>query len=278
MKLVPYKDIKEVQGNCHLYYGKSGVGKTATILQTAEDPIAYLTAEGRRIQTTLAAINRPDLKLRVAVYEGWQDMLEFLADVENFRGAKTIVIDSMTHLMGIHLADEILEESYQGMDAAKKTVKELAQRAKMSEEGYGTLSRQMLRLMKLTGNLCDAGYDVIYTARDEDRPKYNRELQCGPALMGKDFSKQMKGYFDFIGLVESRFKDKEGNIYYEYSSGMEVCYPPVVSCDDDGSYLSKWTGCKPPGGVIRKPFNIIKMLEIANGVAKNDVPNSIVSK
>ena len=267
MELRPYKDIKETQGNCHLYYGKSGVGKTATILQTAEDPIAYLTAEGRKISTTLAAINRPNLKLKVAVYEGWQDMLEFLADVENFRGARTIVIDSMTHLMGIHLADEILEESYQGMDAAKKTVKELAQRAKMSEEGYGTLSRQMLRLMKLTGNLCDAGYDVIYTARDEDRPKYNRELQCGPALMGKDFSKQMKGYFDFIGLVESNVN--EDNV---------VIYPPLVSCDDQGDYLSKWTGVKPPGGVIRKPFNIMKMMAIANGVAKNDVPDSIINK
>jgi len=267
VELKPYKDIKETQGNCHLYYGKSGVGKTATILQTAADPIAYLTAEGRRIQTTLAAINRPDIKLKVAVYEGWQDMLEFLADTSNFTGAKSIVIDSMTHLMGIHLADEILEESYSGMDPAKKTVKELAQRAKMSEEGYGTLSRQMLRLMKLTGNLCDAGYDVIYTARDEDRPKYNRELQCGPALMGKDFSKQMKGYFDFIGLVESNV-DENGI----------VIYPPLVSCDDDGSFLSKWTGIKPLGGVIRKPFNIQKMIEIANGIGKKIVPDSTVGK
>lgn len=254
MILKPYKEVAQTQGNCHLYYGKSGVGKTATILQTAQDPIAYITAEGRKIATTLAAINRPDIKLRVAVYEGWLDLLEFIANVDNFSGAKSIVIDSMTHLMGIHLADEILAESYDGMDEKKKTVKELAQRAKMSEEGYGTLSRQMLRLMKLTGNLCDAGYDVIYTARDEDRPKYNRELQCGPALMGKDFSKQMKGYFDFIGLVESNIDD-DGIVHY----------PPLVSCDDDGSYLSKWTGIKPPGGVIRRPFNIQKMMQIANG-------------
>ena len=276
MELRPYKDIKELQGNCHLYYGKSGVGKTATILQTAEDPIAYLTAEGRKISTTLAAINRPKLRLKVAIYNGWQDMLEFLSDTSNFQGAKSIVIDSMTHLMGIHLADEILLESYEGMAADKKTVKELTQQAKMSEEGYGTLSRMMLRLMKLTGRLCDAGYDVIYTARDEDRPKYNRELTCGPALMGKDFSKQMKGYFDFIGLVESRFRDKDGDINFDGNG--EIVYPPVVSCDDAGEYLSKWTGVKPLGGVIRKPFNIMKMLEIANGIGKDDVPNSVINK
>jgi len=67
----------------------------------------------------------------------------------------------------------------------------------------------------------------------------------------------MKGFFDFIGMLESRY-DEHGS----------VIYPPLVSCDDNGAYLSKWTGIKPPGGVIRKPFNVAKMLEVAHGVQK----------
>jgi len=64
----------------------------------------------------------------------------------------------------------------------------------------------------------------------------------------------MKGFFDFIGMLESRYDDE----------GL-VIYPPVVSCDDDGAYLSKWTGIKPEGGVIRRPFNLQKMLAVAQG-------------
>jgi hypothetical protein len=95
---------------------------------------------------------------------------------------------------------------------------------------------------------------VHWTARDQDNPKWNLELSCGPALAGKEFPRDMKGFFDFIGMVESRVDD----------SG-HIVYPPVVSCDDNGAYLSKWTGIKPEGGVIRKPFNIQKMFAVAHG-------------
>ncbi|MEN6422369.1 MAG: hypothetical protein ABFD76_10530, partial [Smithella sp.] len=86
-------------------------------------------------------------------------------------------------------------------------------------------------------------------------PKWDRSLSCAPALAGKEFPRDMKGYFDFIGLVESRF-DNDG----------VVIYPPVVSCDDDGSFVSKWTGIKPNGGVIQKPFDVTKMFNVAHGI------------
>jgi hypothetical protein len=116
------------------------------------------------------------------------------------------------------------------------------------------LSKQKSRLMTGFENLTIAGIDVILTARDQENPKWNRALACAPALSGKEFPRDFKGFFDFIGLVESRF-DENG----------EIAYPPFVSLDDDGSYLSKFTGIKPPGGVIKKLFDVEKILAVAHG-------------
>ena len=254
MKVEVYKpDQVEKRGNFMLFYGKSGVGKSGTVLQTAEDPLLWIIAERGQTDLTIKAINRPDIRLKVAYYEGWDDLLEFVYSLDNFKKIKTTLFDGLTHVMNIHLADEIMDENYAAMDK-EKIEKDLTMRVKLSQEGYGAMSKQMSRLMKGFENLTVAGIDVICTARDQENPKWNRELACAPALAGKEFPRDMKGFFDFIGLVETRFDDNG-----------EVVYPPYVSCDDDGSFLSKWTGIKPKGGVIRKPFNVTKMMEIAHG-------------
>jgi hypothetical protein len=254
MKVEIYKPGTTVDkaGNFLLIYGKSGVGKGATALKTAQDPILWIIAERGQVDLTIKAINRPDIKLKVAYYESWDDLLEFVYTPANFLKIKTVLFDSITHVMNIKLADEILAESYDAMDKSKVD-KDLTMRVKMSQEGYGTLAKQMKRLLVGFEQLTLQGIDVICTARDEDNPKWNRELVCGPCLSGKEFGKDMKGFFDFIGLLESQIVDGE------------IVYPPLISCDDNGSYLSKWTGVKPPGGVIRKPFNVAKMLEVAHG-------------
>lgn len=240
------------KGRFCLWYGKSGVGKTATILQTVRDPVLWILAERGQIELTIKAIKREDIKLKVAYYEGWDDLLAYLFDISNFYKIRSVLFDGITHVMNIKLSDEILNENYDAMDHAKID-KDLTMRVKMSQEGYGTLSKQMNRLMSAFEQLTVSDIDIHCTARDQDNPKWNRELSCGPALSGKEFPRDMKGFFDFIGLVESNIVDGQ------------VVYPPLVSCDDDGSYLSKWTGIKPPGGVIRKPFNIQKMFDVAHG-------------
>jgi hypothetical protein len=253
---IPEEGAPSIKGSHSLFYGKSGVGKTSTILQTAEDPIFYLMAEGRSIDSTIRAIKRPELKMKIGYYLNFEDLLQTLFEPKNFSRCKTIFIDSMTHIMNVHLADEILAENFEAREikAGQETLKDLTTRVKGTPEMYGALSKQMTRLMTACQNLCLEGYDVIWTARDMDNPKWNRELACGPAIAGKEFPRDMKGFFDFIGLLESRY-DEHG----------EVIYPPVVSCDDNGTYLSKWTGIKPPGGVIRRPFNVQKMIAFAQG-------------
>lgn len=267
MQLLPYRDIKEAQGILALWYGSSGVGKTATLLQTCEDPIVLITSEDRSIKTTLAAINRPKLRLKVARYTNWQECMEFLADIEQFSGAKSIIKDSLTHTMNVHLQDELLQESFEALEEKKKVEKELIMRSKMSLESFGAMAVMMKRMMNLLQRLTQHGYDVHCTARVESAPKWDRSLAAAPALAGKEFARDFVGFFDMIGLISDNV-DEDGN----------VLYPPKVSCQTDGSYLAKWSGVLPPGGVIRKPFNIMKMLEIANGVAKNDVPDSVINK
>lgn len=259
MKIEVYKPPVEGEkgkGNNILIYGKSGVGKTCTVLQTAEDPIFYLMAEGRSIDSTLTVVNRPNLRIKIGYYSDWNDLLDTMYNPSNFSKCKTIFGDSMTHLMNIHLPDEILAENFEARDKKKEeeTLKDLTTRVKGTVEMYGVLSRQMSRLMKACQELCILGHDVIWSARDQDNPRWNLELSCAPALAGKEFPRDMKGFFDFIGMLESQY-DKEG----------KVIYPPVVSCDDNGSYLSKWTGIKPSGGVIRRPFNVRKLLAAAHG-------------
>jgi hypothetical protein len=258
MKFEIYKpgqdlSIATKRGNFILIYGKSKVGKSATCLATAEDPIFWMLMERGQVDLTLKSIKRPDLRLKVGYYEGWDDLIDILYNLENFKKIKTVVFDGLTHVMNIHLSDELIEESFDARDK-NKIDKELASRGKMTLENFGVMSRQMIRLMKGFEQLTVAGIDVICTARDQDAPKWNKSLSCGPALAGKEFGRDIKGFFDFIGLIESRF-DEDGN----------VVYPPLASFDDDGSYLSGWTGIKPESGVIRKQFNVKKMLAVAHG-------------
>lgn len=261
MKIQLYKDVQSTtQGTLSLWYGPSGVGKTSTLLQTCEDPIVYLTAEDRSIETTLAAIERPNLKLKIGRYEGFNDFLEGLADTEQFGGAKSIILDSLTHLMNIHIQDELLEESYEALDKKKEIQKELIFRSKMSLESYGAMAVMMKRIMNLLQQLTQCGFDVHCTARVESSPKWDRALAAAPSLAGKEFARDFVGYFDFIGLITDNV-DADG----------EIKYPPLVSCQTDGSYLAKWTGCMVEGGMINKQFNVKKLLLASHGNIKKRV-------
>jgi hypothetical protein len=250
----PSEEMSKQYGNFCLWYGKSGCGKSATLLQTSADPVFWLIAERGQTDLTIKAIKRPDIKLKIGYYESWDDLLNTVYDLKNFEKIKSVIFDGLTHVMNIHLSDEIMAENYDALDEKKKGEKDLTVRVRMSLEGFGVMSKQMGRLMKGFENLTKAGIDVHCTARDDNQPKWNRELTCAPALAGKEFGRDMKGFFDFIGLVESR-TDEDGHIIY----------PPSVSCDDTGGYLSKWTGIKPEGGVIRKVFNVGKLLGVAHG-------------
>lgn len=271
MKFQNYKNLETTQGNFLLVYSKAGVGKTVTTLQTCDDPVVLLTAEGRKISTSIKVIARPDLKMKVGVYDGFNDLIETCTNIEKFEGAKTIFLDSMTHLMVVHLAQEILRENFESKSKKEqdKISKALTIQVKMSPEAYGALSGQMTRLMGALQGLTMAGFDVICSAREDDRPKWNRKLSNGPALMGKEFSKGMDGFFDFICMLEpdDRSAEEKGDPPGKGvpTSQMWKYYAPFASYNPNDDYLAKYTGIITPKGIIHRKFNVRKLFAEANG-------------
>jgi hypothetical protein len=273
MKLVNHKHLDEVQGNFMLAYAMAGGHKTCTIIQTAQDPLILLTAEGRKIKTSIVAINRPDLQMKVGVYEGFDDLMDTIYTPSRFEGAKTVFLDSITHLMMIHLSQEILSENWASKSDKEKDEieKQLTMQVKLSEESYGTLSQQMNRLMRGLQGLTMAGYDVVCSARLADRPKCNRALSAAPALMGKEFSKSMDGFFDMIGYIEPWEPPvlPEGQLPPTIGASTADTwkyFAPLISFNPNEEYLAKWTGVMPPKGIVRRKFHVKKVFQEANGI------------
>jgi len=281
MRLVNYKSLDTKQGNLLLIYGSSGIGKTVTSIQTSPDPIIYLTAEGRKIGTSMIAVSRPDVKMVVGVYEGYNDLIETCLDFEmkdgvrvhkRFKDAKTIILDSLTHLMIVHLSMEILSENWAAKTEVQKNEieKQLTMQVKLSEESYGTLAQQMIRLMRALQMLTVAGYDVVCLAREADRPRWNRELTAGPALMGKEFSKSMDGFFDFICRC-SPPEHKEDDVVPAFGSDTAkvwAYYAPLATFDRSEECLAKWTGAISPNGISGRRLHVKKVFQEANGIFK----------
>ena len=116
--------------------------------------------------------------------------------------------------MYVSLCREIEDEAFEAKTSEEKRRKPIVSQAKMSMEGYGGLSSQMFRLMKTIGRLSEAGKIVIVTALLQENPKWDRELAAAPALKGREFPTSMPGFFDLIGLVESRV-DGNGKLIYD---------------------------------------------------------------
>jgi len=273
MKLVNYKNIEEHQGNLMLVYSIAGGHKTCTTIQTAEDPITYLTAEGRKIKTSIVAINRPDLKMKMGIYQGFGDLIDTIYDTKRFEGTKTVILDSLTHLMLVHLSQEILQENYDSKTDKEREdmLKALTQQVKLSVEAYGTLSGQMNRLMRGLQGLTMAGYDVVCTARLADRPKWNRALTAAPALMGQEFSKSMDGFFDAIGYIEPWEAPElpEGKLPPTIGASTADTwsyYAPLISFNPNEEYMAKWTGVMPPKVIVKRKFHVARVFKEANGV------------
>lgn len=229
-------------------YGDTGAGKTTSAIQSAPDPICYIQTEPRSLKPSLDAANRPDLDIDIYAYENFEDNMQFVTRLENFDRCHSVVVDSYSHLMNVDLSNEITDESFEAKSEREQQTKPLVSKVKMSIEGFGGLSANMFRLTAALGRLSQMGKCVIVTALLSENPRYNRELSAAPALKGREFPANMPGFFDLIGLVQTR-TDSEG----------KVVYPPLVRFQSpDGSFLAKFTG---KGNRTAGPLNIQKILE-----------------
>jgi len=242
------KEEKGQSGRFIELYGDTGVGKTVSTLQTAPPPICYIQTEPRSLGPSLDAANRPDIEIDVFVYDDFPDLMEFVTNPDNFDRYASVIVDSYSHLMSVALSGEITDEAFEAKTEAERQTKPLVSKAKMSIEGFGGLSANMFRLTAALGRLSQAGKCVVVTALLTENPRYNRELSAAPALKGREFPANMPGFFDLIGLVQTR-TDNEG----------KVIYPPWVRFQSpDGSFLAKFTG---KGDKTEGPLNIKKIIE-----------------
>jgi len=175
-----------------------------------------------------------------------------VAKGENTERYRTTVVDSYSHLMAIGLSTEIEDEAFESRTVDERTKKPLVSQAKMSLEGYGGLASHMFRLTAALGRLAQRhGKVVIVTALLQESPKWNRELAAAPALKGREFPANMPGFFDLIGLVQTR-TDQDGHIRY----------PPLVKFESpDGSFVAKFTGVKRLGS---KAWGLLDISAILN--------------
>lgn len=252
---------QKTTGDLMLLYGETGVGKSVTTLQTCALPVNYMLTEPRDPKKFIIAAQREELwepgNANFVFYDGFLDSIDYLCTHE-FGNDRTIVLDSKTHLM-LNLLQEITGDAYDDRLADPKKradaiAKALTNQVKSSQEDYGALSGQMRRFSNALARHSQEGRTVISLCRLQENPKYDRTVMAGPALTGKEFAKDMPGWYDFIGIVTTR-KDDAGN----------VVYPPCVTFEKSGSHMAKWTGITPKGGVTNKILDIQKILAVAHG-------------
>jgi hypothetical protein len=192
----------------------------------------------------------------MAQYEGWQDLIAFYAEPKNVDPFPSILVDGVSYLMNIGLAQEIEDENFESLTDEDQAIKALTKQSKLSLEGFGALASQMFRLMDSLGKYSWAGKTVCMTMLEQENPKWGRDqgLCVAPAFKGKEFSSNFVGYLDLLGYVRERHD----------ANGLTK-YPPMVHFQDPGNegFLCKYTGpnlSKPAVG----PLNIngfLAMLE-----------------
>ena len=239
---------EESQGALILEYGPTVVGKTVSTLASCELPCRYIQGEFRGLERTIKTANEirkqnklPEITNNNFIryrYDNYDDTLSFIADPKHTSGIKTDIVDSISFISNVQFTTEIVDEAHEKRVeeaiAAKKgePTKNIASQNKQTKEGYGVLAASMLRLTNMIGIAAASGVVVICMALEDERQRMvNNTFQTVPLFSGKEYLKNMPGFFDLIGRVMPRTKDEK------------LIYPPGISFESvDGSYMAKWTG------------------------------------
>lgn len=241
-----------------LIYGVNNVGKTCSVLSTCKLPCLYVLGEPRNIWRNIDAANEvrnaagaelliPGENLYIYEYDTFDDLITFLHEHSGIDWGKlnTIVIDSLTYIMGSEFMSEIVDESHEGRKTkGKLTVKEYSSMFKSTTEDYGVLANGMTRLVKAVGRNARKAISVICLAtEDEKQMMVEGSYRKVPLFAGAKFSKEMGDAFDLIGRVTPNIKIVKGK---DGKDARSIEYPPIVSfASPNGEFQAKWTGLCP---------------------------------
>jgi hypothetical protein len=253
MRVISKKDLSSC-GKLVCEYGESGVGKTVSTLQSSPKPILWVVTEPRDLLEPIEAAGIKDSDVDIAIYDKWNELIEFLLKAESIEKYKTVFLDSLTFLMNISLSEEIGDESFEARTKRERIDKPIASQTKLTMENRGVINNCVFRTLKALGQLSQSGKLVVVSCLLSENPKWNRELAAAPALSGREVPVSFAAFFDLIGLVQARV-DENG----------QIIYPPLVTFESDGSFVAKFTGT---GKKRRGPLDFMKILSINNNQGK----------
>lgn len=250
MPVLPLNNLRK--SSFMLLYGPAAVGKTTSILASCDLPAEYCQIEMRGLADSIEVANQirasKGLPLITAdnftiyLYDDYDTFTDYYAAPRETY-PKTLILDSLSHLMITHLMTETEDQAHasrvEQLQAAAKgkpveITKNIASQNKQTEEGYGLIASATGRITNIFGFYAANGTRVIFTALEDERSRMiDNKVMRVPLFAGKAYLKIFTSYFDLIGRVVPR-TDKEGK---------KLVYPPGVRFESPaGDFVARWAG------------------------------------
>jgi hypothetical protein len=154
---------------------------------------------------------------------------------------ESILFDSGSYWMNCKLAVRLEDDRNEGRDTGK-----LKDQTVTTWDEVGAANSQMSRLTDRLKTISKLGVFTVMTAQMMENPKWNRDLEAAPCFLYKDFNKILKGYFDYIGFLQTNLDDDNNPIF-----------PPDISFSSELGYMVKWRGIQPR--VLKGPCDFSKI-------------------
>lgn len=220
-------------GHAFLVYGKTGVGKSGS-LATCDGNILAINAEDKDLGVILSDVRQVIGKsnpVRIVGFETFDEYENFLNNLhaEYATGNKPydlIFFDGFTFLQSNFKMDFEDSRFDKSVDD-KKREDTMVDRFRIEQADWGGLTSAMQRITKILVSFTVYGVNIIATAQEQENPKYNRDVEVGPAFVGKGYGQIMPGYWHYIGWVTPGASQVNG------------FYMPVVKFVSDGSFIGR---------------------------------------
>lgn len=186
IKLTSTKELAKESGVAAVVYGVAGSGKTF-LAKTFEVPTVVLSAEA-------GLLSLRDVDLPVIEISSMADVMEaytFLRDKPEGQQFKAVVIDSITEIGGILLAEE-------------------KSKTKDGRAAYGNTSEQMMAMLRAFRDL--PGRHVLFIAQlEKTKDEMTGAMLYGPGMPGQKLGQAIPYLTDIVMALRVE-KDPEGNI------------------------------------------------------------------
>jgi len=112
------------QGKVIVIYSLAGAGKTTSCFETLPEPMLCIKTEPRNPVISIKASKRlernPKARIDIVEYTNWDEIMEFVNTPDNFKIYKSVMVDSASYLMNIHLSNEVEDQSFDAREEKEK--------------------------------------------------------------------------------------------------------------------------------------------------------------